>query len=84
MGAPAELAALPCAVELLQERQLIVDLVYQPVRTGLLRAADAVGARSLNGVGMLLYQAAVAFELWTGERAPIDAMRGAVEPELGG
>ena len=61
---------------------IVADLVYQPARTGLLEAAERAGARTLNGVGMLLYQAVRAFELWTGHAAPVPAMREAVEGYL--
>lgn len=63
--------------------QLVADLVYHPLRTALLEAASARGARTLNGVGMLLYQAAEAFEMWTGVAAPIEAMRSAVFAQVG-
>jgi shikimate dehydrogenase len=46
------------------------------------REARARGAVAVNGLGMLVHQAAIAFELWTGERAPLDAMSAAVLAEL--
>ncbi|MHB1486780.1 MAG: shikimate dehydrogenase [Acidimicrobiales bacterium] len=58
--------------------QLVVDLVYDPRETLLIRTARRQGARAYNGVGMLIHQAARAFELWTGEQAPIEAMSEAV------
>jgi len=54
--------------------QLVVDLVYYPPDTALLRAARRRGARAANGLGMLVRQAARAFELWTAEPAPLAAM----------
>ncbi|MEM9561142.1 MAG: shikimate dehydrogenase [Actinomycetota bacterium] len=57
----------------------VVDIVYQPRRTPLLMAAEAVGAATDNGVAMLVGQAALAFELWTGVAAPIEVMTAAVE-----
>lgn len=57
---------------------LIVDLVYHPKETPLVRIAVERGARAFNGVGMLVHQAALAFERWTGTPAPIEAMTGAV------
>ena len=62
--------------------QLVNDLVYHPADTVLLLAAAAAGARPLGGLGMLLHQAARQFTLWTGESAPIEAMRAAVTEVL--
>lgn len=53
--------------------------MYNPIRTKLLADAAAAGCRVLNGVGMLVAQGALAFELWTGIEAPVAAMREAVE-----
>jgi shikimate dehydrogenase len=54
--------------------QLAVDLVYAPPVTPFLADAAAAGAATRNGLGMLVHQAALQFELWTGERAPVDVM----------
>lgn len=62
---------------------LVVDLVYAPPVTPLLAAARRGGARSYNGLGMLLHQAALAFELWTGVPAPIEAMSAAAVAAVG-
>ena len=64
----------PLAAELIPEQALIYDVVYNPVETPLLRAARKIGARTLSGLGMLIYQGAAAFELWTGRKAPLDIM----------
>jgi shikimate dehydrogenase len=69
---------LPVDVDLLHEGQLVVDLVYEPLVTPLLDAATQRGAATLGGVGMLLHQAAVAFERWTGQEAPLPAMSAAL------
>ncbi len=55
--------------------QLVVDLVTHPTITPLVEAARARGARSVNGLGMLVHQAVLQFRLWTGEDAPVEAMR---------
>jgi shikimate dehydrogenase len=62
--------------------QLVVDLVYSPPVTPLLAGAASVGAATANGLGMLVHQAARAFSLWTGQPAPVPAMRAAAEDEL--
>lgn len=64
----------PFTPEALAGRALVVDTVYHPAETPLLAAARAQGVRAANGLGMLVHQAAVAFELMTGERAPFDTM----------
>lgn len=53
---------------------LFVDLVYGRRPTTFLRAAHRAGRRTLDGAGMLLHQGALAFEVWTGRRAPLGAM----------
>lgn len=64
-------------------RGLIVnDIVYEPVQTRLLREAKKAGARTVNGLGMLVHQGALAFEIWTGKRAPIKVMEAVVKREL--
>jgi shikimate dehydrogenase len=60
---------------LLSTHTLVWDLVYNPVETRFLREAKAHGCRTLSGLGMLLYQGAEAFRLWTGLAAPVEAMR---------
>ena len=75
-------AALPLDPDLLQPGQLLVDLVYEPAETALLAAARERDLRAFNGVRMLVHQAARAFELWTGNEAPVDAMVAATEEAL--
>ncbi|MCL4448913.1 MAG: shikimate dehydrogenase [Actinobacteria bacterium] len=69
---------------LFHEGQVVVDLVYNPIDTVLLRQARSQGAYCITGVSMLVYQAARAFEMWTGVEAPLYAMWKAVEDLLGG
>lgn len=75
MGAPAGATGpVPCPVDLLTPGQVVVDLVYQPLRTPLLAAAEARGARTVDGLGMLVHQAALSLERWTGTPPDLDAM----------
>jgi shikimate dehydrogenase len=62
----------------LHREQIVCDLTYNPRYTVLLKAAQAAGARTLDGTGMLVHQGALAFEYWTGQPAPIEAMREAL------
>jgi shikimate dehydrogenase len=68
---------LPLDPALLGRGQLVVDLVYHPVHTALLTEARARGAVAVNGLGMLIHQAAHAFRLWTGEDPPLEVMSAA-------
>jgi shikimate dehydrogenase len=54
--------------------QIVFDLVYNPVQTRLLRMASLNGAATLDGIKMLVYQAAKSFELWTGEDLPVEQL----------
>ncbi len=60
----------------------VFDLVYNPLETRLLRQARGSGARAIDGLGMLVRQGTLAFEMWTGEEAPIEVMRAACESML--
>ena len=62
----------------LKRHQLVCDLTYNPRETVLLAAARRGGARPLDGTGMLVHQGAIAFELWTGQDAPVAIMRQAL------
>jgi shikimate dehydrogenase len=75
--------ALPLDPAGLHAGHLVVDLLYNPPLTPLVRAARARGARAVNGLGMLLFQGAAAFEIWTGRSAPISVMRSALERAAG-
>lgn len=72
-GGPAP-DGLPIPAEGLRPEHRVIDIVYQPRITPLLAAATEIGAETDGGVAMLIGQAALAFELWTGVAAPIEAM----------
>ena len=73
---------VPVDPSLLGPGQVVAELVVHPVRTALLEAASGRGATTVDGVGMLVHQAAIAFEAWTGVAAPIEAMAGAARAGL--
>ncbi len=75
---------LPCDPAAAGPATLIVDIVYAPEETPLLRAAREAGLPVLGGLPMLIHQGALAFELWTGRPAPLDAMREAARAALAG
>ncbi len=68
----------------LKQTRAVYDMIYQPAETKLLAAAKAAGCKTANGIGMLVHQGATAFELWTGQSAPVAVMRRAVEGSVYG
>jgi shikimate dehydrogenase len=62
----------------------VMDIIYDPLETKLVKDAKAAGARVIGGVEMLIYQGAASFEIWTDRSAPVEAMRKAVLNELSG
>ncbi len=72
---PVDAAVLPAA-------GTVFDLVYNPLETPLLRAAKERGAKPASGLGMLVYQAAESFRLWTGQEAPVERMLEAARQAL--
>jgi shikimate dehydrogenase len=61
---------------------VVVDLLYRPAMTPLMAAARAAGASAFGGLGLLLHQAALSFELWTGLEPPMPVMSAAALAEL--
>jgi shikimate dehydrogenase len=74
--------ASPLAPEFLRAGLLVFDAVTHPYDTKLLRDARAAGAQIIHGTEMLLYQGAAQFKMFTGQEAPVDAMRAALEREI--
>ena len=74
--------ALAVPRQYLRAGQVVVDIVYHPLRTPLLAAAEEAGATCIDGLGMLIGQAALAFETWTATAAPVAAMRAAAVASL--
>ncbi len=78
LGADGEELPLPTVIE----ETLVVDLLYHPAVTPMQSSARARGATAFGGLGMLLHQAALSFELWTGQPAPLDVMSAAAVAAL--
>ena len=57
---------------------VVYDLVYKPLETGLIRESKKAGLCAAGGIGMLLYQGAESFEIWTGMKAPVNEMKKAL------
>lgn len=81
VGTGQDVSPLPAS--LLRPELAVFDLVYRPSPSRLVRDARAAGAAARGGAGMLLRQAALSFELWTGVAAPVEVMRDALLAELG-
>lgn len=82
VGADGEAEPLPIDAGLLGTGQVLVDLIYHPVLTPLAAAARDRGLRTVNGLGMLIHQAAHAFRIWTSEDPPLEAMSAAALASL--
>lgn len=68
----------PIPQDALHKAQTVLDLVYVPRRTPLLRAAEEAGATTVDGTNVLLHQGAAAYAYWTGTKPPLDTMRRAM------
>jgi quinate/shikimate dehydrogenase len=58
-------------ISMLHSDLIVTDVVYSPLKSRLLQQAEAVGATAINGIGMMLWQGALAFEIWTGIEMPV-------------
>lgn len=68
----------------LHEDLIVMDLVYNPLRSRLLQDAQNIGCKTINGTSILVHQGAQSLEIWTGQKAPVEVMRSAVQQALGG
>jgi shikimate dehydrogenase len=73
---PAEL------IENLDPSLVVCDVIYEPRQTRLLQAAREKGCVTFNGLGMLIYQGALAFQLWTGQSMPVKKVEKAIQEKL--
>ncbi len=64
---------LPLNADMLKKHQVVCDLIYK--QTNLLHIASTIGCKTINGMGMLLWQGVLAFEKWTGIQPPVEIMR---------
>ena len=66
----------------LHEDLIVMDLVYNPLKTRLLQNAHDIGCKTIDGSSMLVHQGARSLEIWTGQKAPVEVMRSAVQDAL--
>lgn len=69
-----EVGESPVPAEAIHSGALVLDIIYRPLETALMRTAKSRGARVLGGLPMLIYQGAASFKLWTGREAPVEVM----------
>ncbi|MFN4133524.1 MAG: shikimate dehydrogenase [Candidatus Hadarchaeales archaeon] len=65
--------------DMLHPGLIVNDIVYKPLKTRLLKEAEKAGAKTVDGLGMLVNQAALAFKIWTKKEPPVEVMREAAE-----
>ncbi|MGD8342719.1 MAG: shikimate dehydrogenase [Desulfobacterales bacterium] len=70
--------ASPIGNQALSAEMVVMDIVYNPLNTRLLKDAAANGCQTINGIDMFVFQGAQQFELWIGKKAPVEVMRQAV------
>ena len=75
VGMSPNIDETPVPAKLLKPGLVVFDIVYNPIKTRLLREAEAAGARAISGLEMLVWQGVLAFEMWTGLKAPLEIMR---------
>ncbi len=75
VGMSPNIDEIPVDPQLLRTDLVVYDIVYNPIKTRLLREAEAAGAKTIGGLDMLVWQGALAFEKWTGQKAPAELMK---------
>ncbi len=83
VGMFPDVDATPVPGTFFNEHMTVMDIIYTPLQTRLLKEATAAGCATIPGLPMFVYQGAFQFELWTGMRAPVEVMRAAVGEALG-
>jgi shikimate dehydrogenase len=75
VGMSPNINETPVPPDLLRPGLIVYDIVYNPVKTKLLKDAEAAGAEIISGVDMLVWQGVMAFEKWTGKKPPVELMK---------
>ena len=75
VGMSPNIDETPVPAKLLKPDLIVFDVVYNPIKTRLLAEAEETGAKTISGIEMLVWQGALAFEMWTGRKAPVELMR---------
>jgi len=83
VGMTPDVDGIPINPDRLGRFEVVMDIVYQPLETRLLREAKVRGCAAIDGLQMLIHQGAAQFELWTGKEAPAEVMARAAYLALG-
>ena len=75
VGMSPNINETPVSADLLKSDLVVFDIVINPIKTRLLREAEAAGAQTIKGLDMLVWQGVTAFEIWTGLKAPFELMK---------
>jgi shikimate dehydrogenase len=78
VGMTPQVDSMPVPEDVLDNHMVVLDIVYNPLNTRLLKEAERMGCPTVDGVSMFIYQGAHQFELWTNLKAPVDIMKLAV------
>jgi len=84
VGMKPNVDSIPVEKKHLNKGMIVMDIVYNPLKTRLLKVAQDLGCTIIDGVSMFVFQGASQFELWTGKAAPVDLMRKTVLKTLSG
>jgi len=74
LGMYPDLEEMPCEISDIKDDLIVCDLTYNPLKTKLLVEAEKKGCKVINGLGMVIHQGALAYEIWTTREAPVDTM----------
>ena len=83
LGMKPNVDSIPVEKKYLNKGMIVMDIVYNPFKTRLLKVAQDLGCTTIDGASMFVFQGACQFELWTGKKAPVDFMRKTVLEALG-
>ncbi|MGD8981963.1 MAG: shikimate dehydrogenase [Desulfobacterales bacterium] len=83
VGMTPDIDVMPVRKQDLDKAMVVMDIVYNPLKTRLLKTAEHIGCRTIDGVSMFVYQGALQLEWWTGMKAPVEVMKKAVLNVLG-
>jgi shikimate dehydrogenase len=82
IGLGDETARVPVTIDSLRPDLIVADVIFNPPQTWLLRTATDRGCRTIDGLGMLVNQAVICFEIWTNQKPDATIMRDALEEFL--
>jgi shikimate dehydrogenase len=78
VGMTPQVDSMPVSKDVLEPHMVVMDIVYNPLNTRLLKEAEGMGCITIDGASMFIYQGADQFEMWTNLKAPVDIMKLAV------